>query len=73
MEPQDEKFMDTLKRTHYFVLESVKIYDKLRPADWLYQGYKTQFQEDALDYEIFTEAHETIRQCFDILGGDGRG
>lgn len=67
LKPEDQKFMDTLKKTHYFILESVHKNNDFLSAKSIYQSYKSEFKTDALEFDIFKEAHETIRQCFNIL------
>ena len=66
LRPEDAKFLDTLKKTHFFILDSIKIYNKLATVKVLYMTYKGMFKDDALDLDIFKECHETIRQCLDV-------
>ncbi len=67
MKPEDEKFMDVLKQTHFFILESVKIYNVLHSIGFLYPLYQNRYGPDALDLAIFVEAHKTIEECFQML------
>ena len=64
--PEDTKFLDILKKTHFFILDLVKTHDMLCSIEKSYEEYKVRFQDDALDLDIFKECHETIRQCLNV-------
>jgi len=63
---EETKFLDTLKKTHFFILDLVKIHGILPSIEQTYKEYEVRFQKDALDFDIFKECHETIRQCLNM-------